>query len=262
LIYSLVEQKVAAIRDRGEHIDYLAFVSEGEPTLDINLGKSLGLISRLGFKTAVISNASLIGNPRVQEELMQADLVSLKFDTVVESLWKQVNRPHGHLNLESILEGAMQFRKLYNGLLITETMLIKDYTDDENSIEKTATFLKHLNPSCAYLSTPTRPPLHTTLAAPHREDVLRIYRKFRDQLKQIYLLPDNEGNSFVFSGDLKKEILSTTAVHPIRLKALESLVHQAGASWNVVTDLIAADELKLIVHNDERFYVRSYGNTG
>jgi len=55
-----VEKKVKDAKDKGENIDYLSFVPDGEPTLDINLGKEIELLKPLGIKIAVISNASLV----------------------------------------------------------------------------------------------------------------------------------------------------------------------------------------------------------
>ena len=70
------------MRQRGESIDYLTFVSDGEPTLDINLGHAIQLLKPLGIKIAGITNASLIWREDVREELLKADWVSLKMDSV------------------------------------------------------------------------------------------------------------------------------------------------------------------------------------
>ena len=58
LIMSEVSRHLEKLRS-GEMPDYLTFVSNGEPTLDINLGTSIKLLKRLGIPVAVISNASL-----------------------------------------------------------------------------------------------------------------------------------------------------------------------------------------------------------
>ncbi len=41
-------------------MDYLAFVPDGEPTLDLNLGRVIEDLRPLGIKIAVITNSSLI----------------------------------------------------------------------------------------------------------------------------------------------------------------------------------------------------------
>ncbi len=43
-----VEDKVRLVRAAGDAIDYLTFVPDGEPTLDINLGREIELLRPLG----------------------------------------------------------------------------------------------------------------------------------------------------------------------------------------------------------------------
>ena len=54
-----VEARLAQVRERGEAVDYLTFVPDGEPTLDVNLGETIGLLRPLDVPIAVISNASV-----------------------------------------------------------------------------------------------------------------------------------------------------------------------------------------------------------
>ena len=55
-----VKNKVKEAKSKKEPIDYLAFVPDGEPTLDINLGEEIEMLNSLGIKIAVITNASLL----------------------------------------------------------------------------------------------------------------------------------------------------------------------------------------------------------
>src|SRR6056297_3546474 len=59
-IYAEVKGVVARAAEQGEVIDYLSFVPDGEPTLDINLGKEIEMLRPLGVKIAVITNSSLL----------------------------------------------------------------------------------------------------------------------------------------------------------------------------------------------------------
>ena len=88
-----VRDRVNELRSKGERIDYLTFIPDGEPTLDLNLGKEISALKDLGIPIAVITNASLIFREEVQEELSQADWVSLKVDAAREATWKRINRP-------------------------------------------------------------------------------------------------------------------------------------------------------------------------
>lgn len=68
-IFRSVADKVDKARTLGEKIDYLTFVADGEPTLDINLGPSIEKLRPLGIPIAVISNSSLINRQDVRVNL-------------------------------------------------------------------------------------------------------------------------------------------------------------------------------------------------
>ena len=65
-IFDEAAEKVYQLKRKGEKIDYITFVPDGEPTIDINLGKIIEKLRKLGIKIAVISNASLIWIKEVQ----------------------------------------------------------------------------------------------------------------------------------------------------------------------------------------------------
>ncbi|MCK4893026.1 MAG: radical SAM protein, partial [Calditrichia bacterium] len=121
-ILESVRDRVRQILKQQEKIDYLAFVPDGEPTLDINLGINIDAVKNLAIPVAVISNGSLISRPDVRSDLRKADWVSLKVDAVAEELWRAIDRPHGKLNLHQILDGMLVFRSEFKGTLVTETM--------------------------------------------------------------------------------------------------------------------------------------------
>ena len=104
-----VKEKIQQVQAMGGKIDYLTFVPDGEPTLDENLGRTIGLLKPLGLKIAVITNTSLIAEPAVRDALAQADWVSLKVDAVRPEVWHRVDRPHRALKIERILESALSF---------------------------------------------------------------------------------------------------------------------------------------------------------
>lgn len=108
-----VEKKINESTRAGRVIDYLSLVPDGEPTLDKNLYQLIKGLSTFEIPVAVISNASLINDDEVQEALCLADWVSLKVDTLNESDWHLINRPHRSLSLSSILTGILQTVSLF-----------------------------------------------------------------------------------------------------------------------------------------------------
>ncbi len=255
-ILKAVQVKVNQARAAGEPIDYLTFVPDGEPTLDINLGRAIELLRPLAVPIAVITCAALIGRADVRAELGQADWVSLKVDTVHPEIWRRLNRPYGALYLSAMLEGVRQFAADFDGTLVTETMLVAGVNDSPALLAETADLLAELRPDMAYLSIPTRPPAEGWVRPPDEAVINRAYQLFSDRLKQVEYLIGYEGNTFAFSGNVEDDLLSITAVHPMREDAVKRLLAQAQTSWAVVERLITAGQLIQTQYNQQTFYLR------
>jgi wyosine [tRNA(Phe)-imidazoG37] synthetase (radical SAM superfamily) len=251
-----VQNKVERARKVGEAIDYLTFVPDGEPTLDLNLGREIELLRPLGIKVAVITNASLIGHEDVREELMGADWVSLKIDSTREKVWRRVNRPHGTLQLASILDGSLEFARSYSGELVTETMLVEGVNDSSDHVKEVADFLARLRPARVYLAVPTRPPAEGWVRAPDEETINRAYQILSEKVDRVEYLIGYEGNAFAFTGDVEEDLLSITAVHPMREEAVSEFLSRAGSGWLVVHKLIAQGQLVETEFEGRKFYVR------
>ena len=251
-----VREKIERAKEIGESIDYLTFVADGEPTLDSNIGREIELLRPLGIKIAVISNASLIWHTDIREDLMKADRVSLKVDSAQEAIWRKINRPHQHLNLASILDGMLEFAGIFKGKLVTETMLVKDINDSDDHITEIADFLARLGPATAYLSIPTRPPAVKWVQPPGEEVINRAYQILNEKNDSVEYLIGYEGNAFAFTGDIEEDLLSITAVHPMREEALNEFLSQAGAGWSIIHKMIAQGQLIQINYDGKNYYMR------
>ena len=256
-IYSETTYKIKQLLDKGEKIDYITFVPDGEPALDINLGVTIKKLKEFGIKIAVITNGSLLWDDTVKEDLMNADLVSIKIDTVFHGIWKQINRPHGELKLNNISRGILGFSDSFKGTLYTETMLVAGINDSVESIYITADFIKSIQPDKAYLLVPTRPPAEEKAAAPDmniRNTALHI---FRSKIDNSFIVDYDEGNDFSFTSEAKKELLDILSVHPMKKKAIEDFLTNADLSWDVVKKLISEDILSTKEYSGNTFYVKN-----
>ncbi len=252
-----VSEKVKRLQSTGERIDYLAFVPDGEPTLDINLGKTIDLLKPLGIKIAVITNSSLLWDEEVQKDLFKADWVSVKVDTVDEKIWHKIDRPTGKLELEEIISGIKTFASSFKGMLVTETMLVKDINDNIESLRKTAQVISELNPYKAYILIPIRPPAEIFVEPPSEDNLNLAYQTFRDLINSVELLVYNEGTNFSYSFDAEKELLSILAVHPMRKDAVEEFLSRSKTSWSLVDDMIRNNLLKKVKYSNNTFIIKN-----
>ncbi len=255
-IFRDVKEKIQQARRRGETIDYLTFVPDGEPTLDLHLGEAIARLRKLGSKIAVITNSSTIWNKNVRDELGIADWVSLKLDALSPDVWRKINRPHGALSLDEILEGIIEFARAFKGELATETMLVQGLNDDPEEIEKIADFLASLKPRKSYIAVPIRPPAEQWVKAPEEYSINQAYQAIREKSIDTEYLVGYEGNAFAFTGNVEEDLLSITSVHPMREDAVLEFLKKAKADWSIVERLAGEGKLVETKYKNKIFYVR------
>jgi wyosine [tRNA(Phe)-imidazoG37] synthetase (radical SAM superfamily) len=257
-VFEEVKAKIKNMRNTNQPIDYLTFVPDGEPTLDIHLGNEIDLLKPFNIKIAVITNSSLLWRDDVKNDLLKADWVSVKVDALMAPIWRRIDRPMVSLRLQEVLQGIVDFSKIYKGVLATETMLIRHVNDDAQHIDKIAEFLAEVNPTTAYLSIPTRPPVLNWAESPTEAALNEAYQIFKQYLDPVEYLIGYEGNAFGFTGNFEKDLLGITAVHPLRADAVDELLERDCADWDVVRKLIANHQLIDTEYNGNIFYVRKF----
>ena len=257
-ILNEVRRKVDNAALRHERIDYLTFVSDGEPTLDINIGKEISVLKRIGTPIAVITNASMLRLKEVRQDLLNADYVSLKVDAVSEDLWRRIDRPHKTLRLNAVLNGIQDFAETFKGTVVSETMLV-DGVDYASEFERIAVFLAELKKlNRAYVAVPTRPPTEKWVK-PAREEVLNVaFQVFSEKLgiDRVEYLIGYEGNAFAFTGNVEEDLLSIAAVHPMREEAVKKLLKKANADWQVIEKLLCENKLVELEYEGNTYYMR------
>lgn len=255
-IVAAVAARVRDCADAGETIDFITFVPDGEPTLDANLGAHIRELAPLGIPVAVMTNASLLWMPEVRADLAAADLVSVKVDTTWPEIWHRLNRPHGGLDLERVLEGIRIFAREYTGRLISETMLVESVNETAGSVTDTAEFLAGIAPACAYLGVPTRPPATPNALPPSNLALVRAYEIVRSRLDRVELLPIREAGTFSLSDSPVEGLLGILAVHPMREDAVRAYLDEAGVDVRTLQALIRERRLDRVTYRGEEFFVR------
>ena len=257
-VYEEVARRVNTFRPLGEGIDYISFVPDGEPTLDINLGEEIGLIRPLNIPIAVITNGTLLHLPDVRRDLARADWVSLKVDAATEAVWRRLNRPHKNLSLKAVKEGMLAFASEFDGTLMTETMLLEGYNDGADELGGIAYLVSELSPKKAYLGVPTRPPALRGVRPAAPEKMNLAYQTFSDAGLRTELMLGYSGDPFSSTGDARADILSIAAVHPMPEAGVRDLLARSGADWTVVERLVREGLLLEVEYLGEKHYLRNF----
>lgn len=252
-----VEQHLKKLQP-SEMPDYLTFVANGEPTLDINLAASISKLKPFGIPIAVISNASLLSNPNVRNDLVLADWVSVKVDTVVEELWRKQNRPVDSLEHSVFLSGLNTFSKEYTGTFVTETMLVDGLNDSHDSLERTASFIQSLHPEIAYISIPTRPPYEKWVKKPDEMHITQAHQLYTDAGLHTELILGYEGSDVGFTGNPLDDVVGICSVHPLREDALLELLKKNQADPVILDILLQTDAIRKVSYQSHTYYIRSF----
>jgi wyosine [tRNA(Phe)-imidazoG37] synthetase (radical SAM superfamily) len=116
--------------------------------------------------------------------------------------------------------------------------------------------VSQLQPDKAYLSVPTRPPAEPDVCAPNEEALNQAFQIMRSKVEPVeYLIGYDEGG-YASTGDTEHDLLSITAVHPMREPEVAQLLNKAQQDWTIVEKLLAENKLKQINYAGQRFYVR------
>ena len=145
--------------DKKKRIDYITFSGSGEPTLNSDIGNLIREIKALtSIPVAVLTNGTMLFIEDVQRDLLEADIVLPSLDAVSQRMFRNINRPHDSLKIEVIVTGMKNFRKIYNGQIWLEIMLIKNFNDNSDELSRIKNAVSKIQPHRVYLNTVVRPP--------------------------------------------------------------------------------------------------------
>lgn len=140
-------------------IDYITLSGSGEPTLNLGIGELIkGIKGIASIPVAVLTNGVLLFEGEVREALSKADLVIPSLDAATQSGFRRINRPHPSLKLDEIVEGLINFRRVFTGQIWLEVMLLKGLNDGDSDLFELGRIIERIEPDRVQLNTAIRPP--------------------------------------------------------------------------------------------------------
>jgi wyosine [tRNA(Phe)-imidazoG37] synthetase (radical SAM superfamily) len=171
----------------GGDIDYITLSGSGEPTLNSKIGDIIKEIKRMSsIPVAVLTNGSLLFDKGVREELRYADLILPSLDAATAGTFEQVNRPHSSLSIEKVIDGLKAFRKVFDGDIWVEIMLVQGINDSLDEIELLVNTIEDIDMEKVQLNTVVRPPCEEDVQPLHEAKMKQICRAFGERAEIIY----------------------------------------------------------------------------
>jgi len=116
-VYSDVNVQYYRLRGEGKDVRKVVFLSRGEPTLDLNLGREAEALRAAGFSPEILTCGAILWREDVREDLSRFGGVVLELVAVSEEVWRRVMRPHPLLRFPDVMEGIRAFAHGYGGRL-------------------------------------------------------------------------------------------------------------------------------------------------
>ena len=180
-ILAEVKEVIAEYRD----LDHITISGSGEPTLNSKIGDIIrGIKHMTNVPVAVLTNGTLLDNPEVRRDLMDADIVSPSLDAVSADVFVKVDRPNPNLRIDTILEGIKAFRLEYKGRMWIEILFVKGMNDHNEEVYKLKQVIDEIQPEKIHLNTVIRPPAYA-VAQPVGEDRLKEIQKILGERSEI-----------------------------------------------------------------------------
>ena len=198
--------------------DHITFVGDGEPTLCKDLGWLIkSCKNKWQIPVAVITNGSLFFMKDVRQDLKSSDVVLPTLDAGSEEVYRTLNRPHGSIGFEEMLQGQVDFRKEYPGKIWLEVMLVEGVNDSDESLLEIKDAIEQVKPDRIYISVPIRPPAKPGVRPPEPERIIRAHEIFGTILDPLELT-DHESGKFGLDNfpDLRTTIIEICSRHPLR----------------------------------------------
>ena len=259
----LAQVREALERHEPGAIDYVTFVGQGEPTLCASLGWLIRQVKAFtDIPVAVVTNGALLFQAEVREELAIADLVMPSLDAADQETFRQINRPWPRFRMAEIVEGMVAFRRMFNGQLWVEVMLVKGLNDDEATLLSLRNALARLRPDRVQINVPIRPPAEPWVEIPDDEAVERATAILGEAAEVV---APYEGY-FDLSGfaDVAEAILAVIRRHPMRQRRLlETLGRWApGEVEETLARLESSGEAQKRTYRSETFWEYAGGTFG
>lgn len=220
-VREILEEVNRFLKEETSSIDYLSLSGSGEPTLHSQIRSVIeGIKAITRIPIAVITNGSLLYKEEVRQDLLRADIVLPSLDAVSPEVFMRINRPRSGLSIKEVIEGMVEFRRVYNGQIWLEILFCKGVNDSKEELLKMKKTIDRIQPDRIHLNTVVRPPSEKWVL-PLDEAEMEEIKKFLGEKAEIISEFDRHPAS-VLEKNIEEEILKILKRRPLSLSDLSN----------------------------------------
>lgn len=157
-------------------LDYITFAGSGEPTLSRSLGHVISYLKTRypSYPVAVLTNGSLVTDPEVRDDLLQADLLIPTLTTACQKTFEQIHRPAPGLFVHEIINGLVTLRKIFSHQMWLEIFLVPPLNTTTGELAAIRDAIRQIRPDRVQLNTLDRPGTEAWVEAVQTGEIEKI----------------------------------------------------------------------------------------
>ncbi|MBN1980501.1 MAG: radical SAM protein [Chitinivibrionales bacterium] len=161
-------------------VDVITFTAAGEPTLNSVLGELIHSLKEKypRYKTAVLTNSTLLHHPEVRAAIMACDYVLPTCNAISESVFNRINRPAEGVIVRDVLDGLAAFSQEYHGTLWIELFIVPGINDTKDELQLLKNYFSALRFNRIQLNSLDRPSACSWVESVPVDQLLQIARFF------------------------------------------------------------------------------------
>lgn len=163
-----------------EHLDVVTITGSGEPTLNKSFGKIAKELKKfVTHPVVLLTNSTLFFIDEVKSEALNFDIVIPSLDAADVDTFEKLNKPSKGIDFDKMIDGLIDFSKMFENKLFVEVLLLKDINDSFKHLDKIADILKKMNYTLVQLNTAFRPTAYKNIRRLEDKELLEkaIYLK-------------------------------------------------------------------------------------
>ncbi|QCT94820.1 radical SAM protein [Caminibacter mediatlanticus TB-2] len=243
---NIIDEVKEAIKEHS--LDVLTITSNGEPTLYPYLNELIDKLKPLNKKLLILSNSSTIMKKEIQNALKKLDIVKLSLDAITPTIFKKIDRPEKGNDINDIIDGIIDFRKIYEKELIIEILVVKGINDKIEEFKKLNEVLKKIKPNRVDISTIDRPPAYNVEGV----SIDRLFYLANFIENQNIFIPTRKKIKFQIENLSKEVLLNTLKKRPFSESDIKNILDSH--TQKIFNDLLKENLLEEIWVGGVKFY--------
>ncbi len=226
ILFNRVIKELSHYFENNPDPDYITFSGSGEPTLNSRIGDVLKFIkqNKPTVPIAILTNGTLLSDPKVREEIKKADVVLPSLDAATTTIFNKINRPVPEIDIKKYIQGLIDFRKEFNGKIWLEIFILPEYNFEETELKKLEQKITKINPDSIQLNTLDRPGTVANLHSATRKDLEELVSLWNFKNIEIISAASQRKNIQSYRSDAETAILETISRRPCTIEDLMNIL--------------------------------------